>query len=82
MRIFFGVILILLAVLTGGCSLLFSTWVFGDLAGDGSVMVLWLGGVLIAAASIWGAVALLRRPAAPSPARPEAPKPAPPEDRP
>ncbi len=62
MRTFFGIVLLLVAILSGGCSLLFSTWVLGDLSGDAGVLMIWLGGILIAALSIWGAIVLLRRP--------------------
>ena len=63
MRTFFGVILVLLAILSGGCSLAFSTIVFSNLSGDAGVLMIWLGGILIAALSIWGAIVLFRRPA-------------------
>ncbi|MCF1709673.1 hypothetical protein L0V05_12705 [Tabrizicola sp. J26] len=82
MRNFFGIFLLLLAVLSGGCSLAFATMAFGDLSDDPGALALWLGGVIIAAASIWGAVALLRSPAVRSVAPADAPKPASPEDKP
>ncbi len=56
MRDFFGVLLILLAVLTGGCSLLATPFIFTYPAG----VVFWILGLAIAWASAKGAMSQFR----------------------
>ena len=63
MRIFFGVVLFLLAILSGGCSLVFTTTIFQDLGGSADVVMIWASGLLLGALSLWGAIALFRSPA-------------------
>jgi hypothetical protein len=57
MRILGGIILALIAVFCGGCSLLFG---YSDLTGQGlGVAMIWVPGLAIAAGSSWGAFRLL-----------------------
>ncbi|MCF1709674.1 hypothetical protein L0V05_12710 [Tabrizicola sp. J26] len=72
MRTFGAMILILLAVMTGGCSLLFSPYGLQDVfqGFSGGVGWIWLVGVGITLLAIRGAVRLLRRPAPATPPLP------------
>lgn len=63
MRNFFGIFLLLVAILSGGCSLVFTTTVFQDLGGSSDVVIIWVLGLLMGGLSLWGAIALLRGPA-------------------
>ncbi len=67
MKTFGALILILLAVMTGGCSLLFSPYGLQDIfeGFSGGVGWIWLIGVGITILSVRGAVRLLRRPSPP-----------------
>ena len=84
MNVVGGVILLLIALFTGGCSLIFA---LEDLRGYGyGFAAIWGPGLLIAAVSGWGAVKLLSRreakgkAGAPSPP-PEDPPPPPPTSK-
>lgn len=59
MRTFFAVILILLAVLTGGCSLMFFPMI--SAAGGGNILPIWSVGVAITVICIFAAISLLRK---------------------
>ncbi len=67
MRTFAAIILILLAVMTGGCSLLFSPYGLQDVFDGfaGGMGVIWLIGVGITVLLGLGAKRLLRRPPPP-----------------
>lgn len=62
MRTFFGIVLLLVAILSGGCSLVFTTTVFQDLGGSSDVVIIWVLGLLMCGLSLWGAIALFRGP--------------------
>lgn len=57
--VFFGILLLLVALLSGGCSLAFSGFVAGSMT-DTGLMLIWLSGFGLSALSIWGAIRLLR----------------------
>ena len=57
--IFFGLVLVLVAFLSGGCSLVFSEFVVGSMT-DTGLLLIWLSGFGVCALSIWGAIRLLR----------------------
>jgi hypothetical protein len=56
--IFFGLVLVLVAILSGGCSLVFSGFALQS-AADPGLMMIWLSGFVLCALSLWGAVRLL-----------------------
>ncbi len=62
MKTFAIIILTILAILGGGCSLAFTPIMFpaGFGGGDGFLTLIWLSGFAIAAACIWGIVKIRR----------------------
>ena len=56
----FAVLLFLVALVCGGCSIAFAPLVLGDLSGGGGVPGIWVSGLVIAALCIWGGIALWR----------------------
>jgi hypothetical protein len=62
-----GVALILMALCTGGCSIIFSGLVFRDLTGAPAILLIWAAGLVVAVLGLWGGIALLRY-RAPAPA--------------
>ena len=57
--IFFGLVLVLVAILSGGCSLVFSGFALQSMS-DSGLMLIWLSGFALCALSLWGAVRLFR----------------------
>ena len=62
LAIILGVVLMMIGILAGGCSVVFAPMMNGN---DNILLLIWLSGFAIAAAAIWGAVRLLRGPRPP-----------------
>lgn len=62
LAIILGVVLMMIGILTGGCSLAFTSMIRGN---DNILLLIWLSGFGIGGLSIWGAFRLLRGPQPP-----------------
>lgn len=60
LAVLLGVVLIGIALLTGGCSILFSFLLFQGGAIDGTFMLIWISGLMIGALALWGAIKLFQ----------------------
>jgi len=60
--VLFGLILIGIGILAGGCSILFTPELFRNSEfGVPDILPVWAGGLAIAAVGIWGGIAIMRR---------------------
>lgn len=60
LAVILGIVLVGVALLTGGCSILFSFLLFQGGAIDGMFMLIWFSGLGIGALALWGAIRLFQ----------------------